>query len=157
MTVTNKLKVSEVKSFKAKDKPYKKTDGGGMYIEVRPNGSKWWRLAYRLNGKQQLKSLGVYPKIGLYEARRLRDEFDPSPKLVSKTLELVFQEFMIAKKSGLSAKHQASMQSRCAPILESLGTRPIKELKPSDFLPLLKKIEERSPSVVFPINVDAIK
>lgn len=154
MAVTNKLTDSKLRGLKPREKPYKVSDGGGMYIEVRPNGSKWWRLAYRLNGKQQLKSLGVYPEIGLFEARRLREEFDPSPVPAGRTLEPVFREFMLVKKSSLSAKHQALMQSRCAPILESLGSRPIKELKPSDFLPLLRVIEDRSPSVAKKVRTD---
>lgn len=122
MAVTNKLTDSKLRSLKPREKPYKISDGGGMYVEVRPNGAKWWRLAYRLNGKQQLKSLGVYPDVGLFEARQLRDKFDPAPVTIGRTLESVFREFMLVKKSELTAKHQSLMQSRCAPVLEKLGS-----------------------------------
>lgn len=154
MSVTNKLLDTQVRSFKSREKPYKKSDGGGMYIEIRPNGSKWWRLAYRLNGKQQLKSLGVYPEVTLYEARRLRDSFDPTPVAEGRSLESVFREFMLIKKSDLTAKHQALMQSRCAPVLESLGKKAIADFRPADFLPLLREIEARSPSVAKKVRTD---
>ena len=42
-------------------KPYKMGDAGGLYLEVAPNGSKWWRLKYRFEGKEKRLSLGVYP------------------------------------------------------------------------------------------------
>ncbi|TAJ75957.1 MAG: DUF4102 domain-containing protein [Gallionellaceae bacterium] len=109
MAVTNKLTDSKLRSLKPREKPYKISDGGGMYVEVRPNGSKWWRLAYRLNGKQQLKSLGVYPEVGLFEARRFRDDFDPTPVAEGQPLESVFREFMFIKKSDLTAKHQVTL------------------------------------------------
>lgn len=50
-------------------------DGGGMYIEVRPNGSKYWRLKYRYTGKEKRLALGVYPSVSLPEARMRRDTY----------------------------------------------------------------------------------
>ena len=49
-------------------------DGGGLYLEIRPNGSKWWRLKYRFGGKEKRLSLGVYPDVSLKDARERRDE-----------------------------------------------------------------------------------
>jgi hypothetical protein len=46
-----KLSDTAVKKAKPEAKPYKKGDGGGMYLEVMPNGSKYWRLKYRFAGK----------------------------------------------------------------------------------------------------------
>ena len=57
------------KSASARDKPYKLSDGTGMYLEVRPNGSKYWRVKYRFVGKEKLLALGVYPETSLGEAR----------------------------------------------------------------------------------------
>jgi hypothetical protein len=45
-----------------------------MYLEVQPNGSKWWRHKFRFGGKEKLLSLGIYPEINLAEARRRRQE-----------------------------------------------------------------------------------
>src|SRR5258708_38767049 len=49
-------------------------DGGGLYLELAPNGGRWWRLKYRFAGKEKRLSLGVYPHIALKDARDRRDE-----------------------------------------------------------------------------------
>jgi Arm DNA-binding domain len=41
---------------------------------VNPDGAKYWRLAYRWHGKQRTLALGVYPAVGLTEARAARDD-----------------------------------------------------------------------------------
>jgi hypothetical protein len=48
-------------------------DGGGLYLWVFPDGSKYWRLRYRQQGKEKLLALGVYPRVGLKDARARRD------------------------------------------------------------------------------------
>lgn len=69
-----KLADIQCKNAKPKTKPYKLSDGGGMYLEVMPNGSKYWRLKYRLHSKEKRLALGVYPEIPLSEARDKRDK-----------------------------------------------------------------------------------
>jgi phenylalanyl-tRNA synthetase alpha chain len=64
-----------VLNAKPKEKPYKLGDSGGLFVIVRPNGAKWWRLKYHFGGKEKLLSLGVYPDVSLQEARRRRDEY----------------------------------------------------------------------------------
>lgn len=49
-------------------------DGGGLFLEIRPVGAKYWRLKYRVAGREKLLSMGVYPEVGLGEARRRRDD-----------------------------------------------------------------------------------
>ena len=66
------LNVLRINSLKAGDKPYKVTDSGGLYLLVQPNGSRYWRLAYRFAGKQKSLSLGVFPDVGLADARERR-------------------------------------------------------------------------------------
>ena len=51
---------------------YKLADGGGMYLEVMPNGSKYWRLKYRFGGKEKRLALGVYPDVSLADGRLLQ-------------------------------------------------------------------------------------
>ena len=51
--------------MKPSEKPYRLSDGGGMYLEVAPNGGRYWRLADRYHGKQKLLALGVYPTVSL--------------------------------------------------------------------------------------------
>ena len=53
----------KIKSLKPAEKPYKAADGGGLYIQVTPTGSKLWRMRYRFDGKQQLLSFGAYPDV----------------------------------------------------------------------------------------------
>lgn len=64
----------EVKRAKAADKPLKLTDGGGMFLLVQPNSAKYWRLAYRFDGKQKTLALGVYPDVSLADARAKRED-----------------------------------------------------------------------------------
>ncbi len=63
-----------VKNAKAGDKPVKLFDGGGMFLLVTPAGQRYWRLKYRVNGKEKLLALGVYPDVSLAVARKKRDE-----------------------------------------------------------------------------------
>ena len=69
------MKLTEIAIRKAKPapKPYKIADGGGMYLEVMPNGSKYWRLKYRFVGKEKRLALGVYPDVSIDDARAARD------------------------------------------------------------------------------------
>ena len=55
----------KVKTAKPKDKPYKLADGGGMYLLINTNGSKYWRMKYRFAGKEKMLSIGVYPDVTL--------------------------------------------------------------------------------------------
>ncbi|ODU51301.1 MAG: diguanylate cyclase [Thiobacillus sp. SCN 63-374] len=66
------LTESRIRQIKTPDKPTKLADGGGMYLLLRPDGSRYWRLDYRFDGKRKTLALGVYPKISLGEARRRR-------------------------------------------------------------------------------------
>lgn len=73
-TLSRALSAAAVHNAKPKDKPYKLTDGGGLFLEVRPNGSKLWRYKFRLHGKEGLLALGAYPDTGLADARKAHNE-----------------------------------------------------------------------------------
>jgi integrase len=72
--LTNKT----IKAEKPQPKPHRLKDQGGLYLLCTPNGTKLWRLKYRIRreGKRvdKLLALGAYPAIGLAEARRLQTE-----------------------------------------------------------------------------------
>ncbi len=68
------LQDATVRTAKPEAKPYKMGDEGGLFVLVHPNGSKYWRMKYRIDGKEKLLALGVYPEVGLKEARERRDD-----------------------------------------------------------------------------------
>ena len=61
-----------VKNAKPKEKPYKLSDGDGLYLLVKPTGSKYWRLKYFYAGKEKLLAFGTYPEVSLDDAREKR-------------------------------------------------------------------------------------
>ena len=63
-----------LRSLKPQSKAVKLFDGGGLFLHVTPSGGKWWRLKYRFDGKEKLLALGIYPDVGLKEARKRREE-----------------------------------------------------------------------------------
>src|ERR1041384_8304871 len=62
-----------VRAAKPADKPKKVSDGGGLFLLIQPNGSKYWRWNYRFDGKQKTVALGVYPAVSLAQARAMRE------------------------------------------------------------------------------------
>ena len=63
------LNDTAIRNSKPKATPYKLSDGGGLFLLVNTNGSRWWRYSYRFDGKQKTISLGVYPDVSLKDAR----------------------------------------------------------------------------------------
>lgn len=67
------LTISEIESAVPGHKTIRRFDGSGLYLEIKPGGGKWWRLKYRFHGKDKRLALGVYPDVGLTDARERRD------------------------------------------------------------------------------------
>ena len=65
---------THIRNTKPGRKTQKLTDSGGLYLEVTPAGGRLWRYRFKLAGKESACALGEYPRIGLAEARKLRDE-----------------------------------------------------------------------------------
>ena len=63
-----------IKHAKAREKPYKLSDGSELFLLVQPNGSKWWRFKYATDGKEKLPSMGIYDDATLQFARDRREE-----------------------------------------------------------------------------------
>lgn len=136
-----------VRAAKPREKSYKLADGQGMYIEVMPNGSKYWRLKYRIDSKEERMALGVYPAVTVLAARKARDEIkeqlrgglDPSheKKRVKSLLSLdransfepIAREWHEQKKGAWSEQHADRMMKLLERELFSpLGARPITEI-----------------------------
>ena len=150
------------KNFEPQEKSYKKFDGGGMFLLIKPDGSKYWRLKYNYAGKEKLIALGVYPTVSLKEARIKRDECkvkisngeDPVQlkkqakhelkENVANTFENVTLEWH-KKKWGESTSKNAKLElSRLTRnIFPDLGAIPIKKITAQQLINTIRKIEER--------------
>ena len=144
------------------DKPYKLADGQGLYLEVAPNGSKYWRLKYRLLGKEKRLALGVYPETSLIDARRkkeaareqLAEQKDPASARkeqkqaailnAATTFELVAREWHERNKDKWSEDHALRILSRMEKdVFPQIGGLPIADIRPIQVLNALSKIEDR--------------
>ena len=68
------LTVRTVEALKARDKPYKVADSGGLHVLVSTTGARLFRLKYRFDGKQKQLSFGQFPETTLARARELREQ-----------------------------------------------------------------------------------
>lgn len=150
------------KNAKPQNKPYKLTDSEGLYLYVKPNGSKLWRLKYRYLKKEKLLSLGAYPYVSLLEARAgrldakklLESNKDPSfqrrkQKLqgirnAEQTFKIVALEWVEKQANIWSKKHKKNTERRLEiDIFPHIGPLPIAQIESLDVLALLQKIQER--------------
>lgn len=151
-----------VRNAKPRDKQYKLTDGGGMFLLVAPTGGRLWRLAYRYQGKQKTLALGAYPQVSLADAREKRDEakqllaegIDPSENrkaeqrqtrlAAGETFEALAREWFGNQKDRWVPSYADRIWSRVEEdLLPSLGKRPVAEITPLEVLDALRKIEDR--------------
>lgn len=68
------LNARQIDTAKPKENIYKLADGGGLYLQINANGSKYWRMKYRFAGKEKKLSFGIYPDVSLADARTKREE-----------------------------------------------------------------------------------
>lgn len=151
-----------IRNAEPKEKPYKISDGGGLYLLVQPSGGKLWREKYRYNGKEKSLSIGPYPRVTLAEAREAREAAikvlgrgeDPSflkqeekrkrATVAGNTFESVANDWWEHKRGGWGVKHsKAVMQTLKANIFPQLGKRPVSEITPPELLAVIRKIERR--------------
>lgn len=157
-----KLTARQISTAKPTEKPYKLSDGGGLYLLVNPNGSRYWRMKYRYAGKEKLLSIGVYPDVTLAEARDKRIEAkrilatgdDPSEVkqaareakslAVNNSFELLALEWHDHKKSSWSSGYADDiLEYLRKDIFPYIGKKAITDIKPMTMLSVLKKMEER--------------
>lgn len=158
-----KLTDTKCKNAKPARKTVKLSDSKGLYLEVTPSGSKYWRLKYRINGKEKRLSIGVYPSVTLKEAREATDDakklisvgIDPSldkqkKKALSKTssentFEAVAREWYNNRKSRWTAHYAKGIMNRLEKdIFPHLGAYPIAEIEAPLVLLVIRKIENRN-------------
>jgi integrase len=154
----NKLTNAAMRAAKPTQKPYKLSDGGGLYLLINPNGALWWRLKYRFEGREKLLSLGVHPHISLQQARALRDDAkkaiangtDPSAKRqaekssTANSFEAVAREWLSLQEKKLApATYAKAVWTLETLVYPYIGSRPITKLTAADVLKVLKRIEGR--------------
>jgi integrase len=168
-----KLTVKQIEAAKPKDKDYKLFDGQGLYLLVKKakyndkpmkkaDEQKYWRLKYRINGKEKMLAIGVYPQISLSQAReatrvakeKIAQGIDPSQEKKLNKLQSVLSndntfgsiadEYVEKKMQGMSKVHlDRTTRAINRDLKPDLGKRPIGEITPVELLSVLRKVEER--------------
>ncbi len=155
-----------IKKVKPQNKPVKLFDGGGLYLLVNSNGSKWWRLKYYYQNKEILLSLGVYPTISLKEARKRRDEakgllakgINPGEQRKQEKasilkvkeqettglFEYIATEWFTSYSPSLTPKHAAKLKRYLETVLfPAFGSDPIDQLGPTEILAAIRPTEQK--------------
>ncbi len=154
------------RTAKPKDKPYKLSDGEGLYLEVHPSGGRYWKLKYRLCNKEKRISIGVYPRVKLIDARKekdrikeeLRNGFDPVLRKIEKralasyessqTFEQVAREWHSKGLDSWDPRYAKTLLHRLEKYaFDDLGRFPLNTLKPVVILACLQKTEKTAPEM----------
>lgn len=154
-----------IRNAKPKEKPYKMSDSGGLYLEISTSGGKHWRLKYRYGGKEKRLAIGSYPICTLSIARekaleakqKLAQNIDPSEFKknekaqrqsmaaieVEKNLRLrdAFNEWYLFKQGEWSTKHAQGVESRFNTYLTDIADMALNDITPADCIKALKAIE----------------
>ena len=148
------------RNAKPKDRPFRLAAGSGLYLEVMPNGSKYWRMKYRVHGREKRLALGVFPTVNLESARsaglRAREAVragnDPSAQkkvdrarakvAAANTFEAVAREWLDKQKLRLAA----ATWKKVSWMFETLafpwiGSRPIADIEAPELLDTLRRLE----------------
>lgn len=158
MTLTD----AAIRRAKLGDKPIKLSDEKGLYLLIHPNGGKWWRFDYRFGDKRKTLSMGVYPDVGLKDARERRDQarkllaqdIDPGEnrkvqkaakdERAENSFEVVAREWFAKHSPHWAKSHADKIIARLEnDVFPWLGEKSIAEVKAFDLLGCLRRIEER--------------
>ncbi len=151
------------KQAKPRDKAYKLADSAGLHLLIQPNGAKYWRLKYRIDGREKVLALGVYPEVSLAIARVRRDDarkaigegIDPveakrarkrEKKLQAEnSFECLAREWHEQQKGRWTADHAARvLESLEKEIFPQFGSKPVLDVTAPQILEAIRKIEKRS-------------
>ncbi|HBX4908890.1 tyrosine-type recombinase/integrase [Klebsiella pneumoniae] len=150
---------AKIRSLKPSDNPFKVSDSHGLYLLIKPGGSRHWYLKYRINGKESRIALGAYPAVSLSDARQQREgirkmlalNINPvkqraaergsrTPETVFKTVALAWHKSNRKWSQNTADRLLASLNNHIFPVIGHLS---VSELKPRHFIDLLKGIEEK--------------
>ncbi len=153
---------TQLRNAKPADRPYKLTDGNGLYLEVRPNGSKLWRYRYRIGGKENLYAVGDYPSMSLVEARAEREAarklvkqgIHPAHQRQTETLrrsieaestfQAVAETWIKENTQHWSDNYRRQVEQRLrGDVFPRIGALPIRSITPAHVKDVLKRVEKR--------------
>lgn len=145
---------TQVRSAKPDVRPRRLTDGDGLYLQIDPNGRRYWRFNYRFAGKQKTLALGVYPDVSLAKARtrlgdakgRLADGFDPGAEKVAAalTFEIVARKWYARWKGHRNARYADYVLKRLEDdVFPSIGNSLPSDIPASAFRDVVRTIESR--------------
>ncbi|MDR6094883.1 integrase arm-type DNA-binding domain-containing protein [Stenotrophomonas sp. SORGH_AS_0321] len=154
------LSDAAIRRVKSTEKQQKLSDGGGLFLLVHPNGSRYWRWKYRFGGKEKLLGMGIYPEVSLAKAREAREDarrllasgVDPSEQRKATTaarttadgeaFEVIAREWLASRPwvPNYRKKVAAWFENDVFPFI---GSRRAVELKASDFLQVARRMEAR--------------
>jgi Arm DNA-binding domain len=162
VATTDKLTDTAIRGAKRRAKPYKLFDGGGLYVLVRPDGKKYWRLKYYVLSVEKLISLGVYPGVTLAMARKRRHTarqsveagHDPSVQrqeeraakrsAAENTFEAVARDWFSKRSKSWAASNATKILSRLErDAFPWLGDSPIADIAGPKILETLRRVEAR--------------
>lgn len=155
-----KLFAKSIVSAKSKERDYKLVDGEGLYLLVRPGGSKLWRMNYRFETSQRTMSFGSWPEVSLSRARELREQareqlaagVDPQQEakrvanakraLAENSFRSVAEEWVAKQvREGLADVTLSKIRWLLDKAYPSLGDMPVSEINAQDVLRVLRAVE----------------
>jgi integrase len=156
------LSATSVRKVKPRARPFRLADEKGLYLETRPNGSKYWRMKFRFAGREKLLALGVWPEVTLKQARDRRDQarrlvadgIDPSAERhaekvaralrAGNSFEAIAREWFEKQTPLRAAGHRRTVLRRLElDAFPWLGARPIAEISAPELLSVLRRVEAR--------------
>lgn len=154
-----------IRNARPRARPYKMGDSHGLFLLVQPSGGKLWRLKYRIHGREKKVALGIYPEVGLAEARnRMREAreqlahgLDPArekqrAKLraqleANNTFSAIAKEYCEKRKRDGARAWAPATARRCEYLISllsgSIGKLPITDIDPIDVLDAVRRIERQ--------------
>ena len=155
------MKLTDAK-LRTLSEPGKHFDGGGLYLDLTAAGGRYWRLKYRIAGKEKLLALGVYPSVSLKEARDLAGQArqaiqagdDPAEQRKAAKVKAAHEAvntFRVVAHEWM--EHQAARwepitlerirSSLDANVLSILGGRPLASITALEVMNAVKAVEAR--------------
>lgn len=153
------MKLSDAK-LRTMTTPGRYFDGGGLYLELKPAGGRYFRLKYRFNGREKLLALGVYPEVSLKAARERREDArrvlasgnDPGDlkkaakvqavREAAATFEAVARDWLAHQSAawteGTLVAIRTSLEKAVFP---KVGARPMAQMRPSEIMEIVKGID----------------